>query len=102
MLQEQRTAYDMLRASHNNAEGECGLTEQELKKLSAKLSKLVRGGLVALVLAKEQTAWSQRQLAWSQKQAAWRGEFGLAEQELKKLSAKLSKLMRGGTFSRLD
>jgi len=41
MLQEQRTAYDMLRASHNNAEGECGLTEQELKKLSAKLSKLV-------------------------------------------------------------
>ncbi|KAF5828588.1 hypothetical protein DUNSADRAFT_17384 [Dunaliella salina] len=41
MLQEQRTAFDMLRASHNNAEGECGLTEQELKKLSAKLSKLV-------------------------------------------------------------
>ena len=42
MLQEQRIAYDMLRATCNNLEGECGSTEQELKKLSAKLSKLVR------------------------------------------------------------
>jgi len=48
MLQEQRVAYDMLKSSHNSLEGEVASTEQELKKLSAKLSKLVGGITVCL------------------------------------------------------
>lgn len=43
LLQEQRVAYDMLKSSFNSLEGECGSTEQELKKLSAKLSQMVCG-----------------------------------------------------------